>query len=243
MYQVPQSEGWTESTGRHCSITQHGKRLHLKVESDMQNEDGWTPLHEACCLGNAEIAEALLKHGADTQARCKDGTTPMHKAARAGNAAVIALLLQAGADDSAVDKVGFACRSMVLVKGQLNHLRAMLTQLNQSPKDLFCPTMPDVNQDIFHDDHGSHASHLQHGLEPVDCAVDEAIAKLLSEGSGGFHSAAPFNAPSADSAPSASPTTPRTPRMPRTPKQARPIKSCIGQATMSVLNVVVHIPP
>ena len=112
----------------------------------MQNEDGWTPLHEACCLGNAEIAEALLKHGADAQARCKAGTTPMHKAARAGNAAVIALLLQAGADDSAVDKVGSACRSM---RGQLNHLRAMLMQLNQLPKELFCPTMPDVNQDSF----------------------------------------------------------------------------------------------
>ena len=106
--------------------------MRLKGANDMQNEDGWTPLHEACCLGSAEIAEALLRHGADAQARCKDGTTPLHKAARAGNAAVIALLLQAGADDSAVDKVGSACRSMIYkyhindnisVRGQLNHLK------------------------------------------------------------------------------------------------------------------------
>ena len=106
MEKVPQSEGWAESNGRRRSIIKHRGRLPLKGTSDMQNEDGWTPLHEACCLGDAEIAEALLRHGADAQARCKDGTTPLHKAARAGNAAVIALLLQAGADDSAVDKVG-----------------------------------------------------------------------------------------------------------------------------------------
>ena len=75
----------------------------------MQNEDGWTPLHEACCLGDVEVGEALLRHGADAQARCKDGTTPLHKAARAGNEAVIALLLLAGADGSAVDKVASSC--------------------------------------------------------------------------------------------------------------------------------------
>ena len=90
----------------------------LKGASDTQNEDGWTPLHEACCLGDAELTEALLRHGADAQARCKDGTTPLHKAARAGNEAVITLLLQAGADESAVDKVGSACRSLISQRGQ-----------------------------------------------------------------------------------------------------------------------------
>ena len=71
----------------------------------MQNEDGWTPLHEACCLGLADVVEALLQHGADARARCKDGTTPLHKAARAGSKAAVAMLMQAGADVSAVDKV------------------------------------------------------------------------------------------------------------------------------------------
>ena len=71
----------------------------------MQNEDGWTPLHEACCLSSADVVNALLKHGADPKARCKDGTTPLHKAARAGSKAVVFMLLQAGADVSAVDKV------------------------------------------------------------------------------------------------------------------------------------------
>ena len=71
----------------------------------MQNDDGWTPLHEACCLGSADIAQALLKRGANARACCKDGTTPLHKAARAGNAAVVIMLLQAGADVSAMDTV------------------------------------------------------------------------------------------------------------------------------------------
>ena len=114
---MPQSEGWAQTLaqrhGRNCCIIQHQQHLHLKGVSDVQNEDGWTPLHEACCLGDAEVAEALLRHGADAQARCKDGTTPLHKAARAGNEDIIRLLLQAGADDSAVDKVGFACWSLI----------------------------------------------------------------------------------------------------------------------------------
>ena len=71
----------------------------------MQNEDGWTPLHEACCLSSTDVVDALLKHGADPKACCKDGTTPLHKAARAGSKAVVFMLLQAGADVSAVDKV------------------------------------------------------------------------------------------------------------------------------------------
>lgn len=79
--------------------------LLLSVRVALQNEDGWTPLHEACCVGSAEVAEALLKRGADARACCKDGTTPLHKAARAGNRAVVGLLLQAGAEASAVDKV------------------------------------------------------------------------------------------------------------------------------------------
>ena len=70
----------------------------------MQNEDGWTPMHEACCLGLADVVEALLQHGADPRARCKDGTTPLHKAARAGSRAVAGMLIQAGADVSATDK-------------------------------------------------------------------------------------------------------------------------------------------
>ncbi|CAL5220265.1 g2246 [Coccomyxa viridis] len=76
------------------------------ITINAKNEDGWTPLHEACCLGLADVVEALLKHGADAQARCTDGTTPLHKAARAGNKAAVAMLIKAGADVSAVDKNG-----------------------------------------------------------------------------------------------------------------------------------------
>ena len=199
-----------------------GGRLLLNRARDMQNEDGWTPLHEACCLGNAEIAKVLLRHGADAQARCKDGTTPLHKAARAGNAAVIALLLQAGADDSAVDKVGAICWSFISWRGPMSS-----DHLIQTAHAIFCENMPDVYQDMVcaslhrhlckHDTAFS-APHLQHGLEPMDCAVDAAVAKLLSEGLDCLHSAAPFNAPSFDSG---LPRMPASPRTPRTPKQAR----------------------
>ncbi len=70
----------------------------------MQNEDGWTALHEACCSGAAEAVAPLLAKGADVKTRCKDGSTPLHKAARCGSKAIVSSLLRAGADLKARDK-------------------------------------------------------------------------------------------------------------------------------------------
>ncbi len=96
----------------------------------LQNDDGWTPLHEACCLGLADVVEALLQHGADATARCKDGTTPLHKAARAGNKASVAMLIQAGADVSAVDKVYYA------LDGSLNEASPRVLKGLHTPREV-----------------------------------------------------------------------------------------------------------
>jgi hypothetical protein len=41
---------------------------------------GWTPLHEACNHGNAEIVDLLLAAGANVNARGLDNDTPLHDA-------------------------------------------------------------------------------------------------------------------------------------------------------------------
>jgi ankyrin repeat protein len=52
------------------------------------------------------VALLLLQHGADTSARDNDGETPLDTAARRGHEAVAKVLLQHGADVSATDTLG-----------------------------------------------------------------------------------------------------------------------------------------
>ena len=55
-------------------------------------EGGWTPLHAAAHLGDAELIQLMLQHGADPQARADDGHTPSDKARAAGHDHVLLLL-------------------------------------------------------------------------------------------------------------------------------------------------------
>lgn len=57
---------------------------------------GWTPLHEACLNGHAEIVELLLQEGADADAMGGDGDTPLHDAIGNGHTLVVSLLLKYG---------------------------------------------------------------------------------------------------------------------------------------------------
>lgn len=49
---------------------------------------GWSPLHEACNHGWLEVAELLLRAGADVNARGLDDDTPLHDAAINGHSKV-----------------------------------------------------------------------------------------------------------------------------------------------------------
>ena len=64
--------------------------------------DGTTALHWAAHIGNAPVAELLLKAGANPKAVTRDGATPFALACNKGNAGVIELLLAKGEDPNAV---------------------------------------------------------------------------------------------------------------------------------------------
>lgn len=68
---------------------------------DRRNDRGETVLHGASVLGRADIAELLIRAGADVNASAYDGATPLHRAATNGNTDIAALLLRAGADAKA----------------------------------------------------------------------------------------------------------------------------------------------
>ncbi|KAK0620819.1 ankyrin repeat-containing domain protein [Immersiella caudata] len=52
-------------------------------------EPGWTSLHSAVCGGNVEVVDALLRNGADINARGGKGETPLHIAASAAHTALV----------------------------------------------------------------------------------------------------------------------------------------------------------
>ena len=71
--------------------------------------DGFTPLHYAAFFGTAEVAAALLEHGADPAAVAENDmrVQPLHSAAAVDANETARLLLDAGADPNARQEGGF----------------------------------------------------------------------------------------------------------------------------------------
>lgn len=65
------------------------------------DRDGYTPLHKACYNNNYELAQLLLKHGADPNRKTEMQWTTLHSACKWNNAKLAALVLQHGADINA----------------------------------------------------------------------------------------------------------------------------------------------
>lgn len=65
-----------------------------------------TALHIACVAGRVATVEALMRHGAQIDARSDEGWTPLHMAAGGGYAPIVERLLDGGADPLARDTLG-----------------------------------------------------------------------------------------------------------------------------------------
>ena len=76
------------------------------AQRDLRTEYGSTPLHLAAANPDSSALLALLKAGADANARDADGLTPLHMAAYSQNAPHARLLLEYGADPYAKTNAG-----------------------------------------------------------------------------------------------------------------------------------------
>ena len=72
-------------------LLEHGADINL------QDEEGWTPLHEASFSGALEVVHLLLEHGADVEPKDSNGMTALQRAAEEGHGEVVELLREHGA--------------------------------------------------------------------------------------------------------------------------------------------------
>ena len=68
------------------------------VDPNVQDKDGYTPLHYAAWKGHHKVVELLLEHGANPNIQKHDGETPLHLAVWEGHHKVVELLLEHGAN-------------------------------------------------------------------------------------------------------------------------------------------------
>ena len=78
----------------------------VRSQSESVGYKGATALSEAAFRGRLEIAEMLIKHGADVNARAERGVAPLHEAAYTQQLELARLLLEHGADVNARDDKG-----------------------------------------------------------------------------------------------------------------------------------------
>jgi len=76
-------------------------------------QDGTTALHWAAHFADTDLADRLLKAGADAKARNQFGATPLSEAALANSTPIIDKLLQAGADPNAAANDGMTALMIV----------------------------------------------------------------------------------------------------------------------------------
>ncbi|MDT7870811.1 MAG: ankyrin repeat domain-containing protein, partial [Thermoproteus sp.] len=87
---------------------------------------GWTDLHSAAFVGDAERVRELLKKGADPNVRDESGDTPLHKAADEGRVDVVRLLLERGADPNVKNENGDTPLHWAAYKGHVDVARLLL---------------------------------------------------------------------------------------------------------------------
>jgi hypothetical protein len=85
-----------------------------------------TPLYDASGRGNLKVAQVLIKHGADANAKRSFGWRPLHFASNNGRLEIVRLLVSSGADLNARDNDGWTPLFLASVEGHREVVRVLL---------------------------------------------------------------------------------------------------------------------
>ncbi|XP_067011109.2 ankyrin repeat and MYND domain-containing protein 2 isoform X2 [Anabrus simplex] len=115
--------------------------LQNKIQPDICDESGMTPLQHAAYKGNKEIVQMLLDQATDVNSgKHEHGYTALHFAALSGNAEVCQLLLMAGAKSHATNSVGRTAAQMAAFVG--NHACVAVINNHVPKADIDYYTVP-----------------------------------------------------------------------------------------------------
>jgi uncharacterized protein len=114
---------------------------------ESHSTDGWTPLHLAAFFGHKELAEALLKQGAQVDSRSTNAmqNTPLHAATAGRQIELMKLLLENGANPDATQEGGWTPLHAAAQNGDRDMIEVLLANSasinvraanNQAPLDL-----------------------------------------------------------------------------------------------------------
>jgi ankyrin repeat protein len=100
-----------------------------------RSADGFTALHLACFMGQAECARILVEAGADANARADNPTRvrPLHSATAARQHAIAALLLAHGAEVDARQQAGYTALHAAALHGD-EPLVSLLLERGADPR-------------------------------------------------------------------------------------------------------------
>ena len=106
----------------HHEVAEYLLKAGASVNAASHNAMKVTPLHSAVAAQRLEIADLLLKHGADLSLRESGGYTPLHIAAQNGDVHMIHQLLLNGADLRAKSEDG---KTALDLAAEMEHVEAV----------------------------------------------------------------------------------------------------------------------
>jgi len=120
---------------RLADAAEHGDRtavlslLKSSVNVNSAQGDGMTALHWAAYRNDSEMAQSLIKAGANVKAATRlQGLTPLFMAAKAGYPAILELLLKAGAGANSTNARGTTPLMLAAASGSADSVRILLDQ-------------------------------------------------------------------------------------------------------------------
>lgn len=115
-------------------------KVHVSNQTDLNVPDpymGFTALSWAILVGEVEVADQLIKAGADVNQKNREGTRPLHEAGFMGQDEIAALLLQNGAAVDVQDEDGATALNYAQTDWADTYLRVKNLQVRLDPVDTF----------------------------------------------------------------------------------------------------------